>query len=76
MVSAETNKDGSVRVSCRGAPEALLKEASAVMANICETVGAYLADGGEAWQAECDVLAELINLTTKRLSQPRDGKLS
>lgn len=76
MVNAETNKDGSVKVSCRGTPEALLKEASAVMANVCESVGGYLADGGNAWQAECDVLAELINLTTKRLSQPRDGKPS
>ena len=76
MVNANTNRDGSISVNARGTPEELLKEASAVMANICETVGAYLADGGEAWQAECDVLAELITLTTKRLSQPRKEKLS
>lgn len=49
MVSANTNKDGSVSVNARGTPEELLKEASAVMANVAESVGAYLADGGEAW---------------------------
>ena len=74
MIQAKTNADGSITINARGTPEELLKEGSAVMANVAETVGAYLADGGEAWKAECDVLAELINLTTKRLSQPRKDK--
>lgn len=71
MIQINTNPDKSISTSCRGTPMQLLNEAAAALANVAESVGAYLMAEENLTQtvAEAQVMSDVITLAMKRRAQ-------
>ena len=75
MIHVETQKDGFISTRSTGTAEALMKEAGAVLANVCEAVGASLAENESDRPAEeMTVMSEIIMLAIKQLEHVHSKK--
>lgn len=75
MIHVETQKDGFISTRSTGEAEDLIKEASAALANICEAVGASIAEDESSRPAEeMTVMSGIITLAIKRLEHMHGSK--